>query len=143
MPDFTVLQIDDLASNLVLVERLLEYRPGIKVYSALSGPDGLDMALAHRPDLILLDLFMPGMAGDEVLTRLKADPRTSNIPVIVFSGSARDERVEAMLRSGAIDFLPKPFTVQSLFAAVDAVRNPLLKAAGVPVEEAKASVGSH
>jgi CheY-like chemotaxis protein len=132
MTDFTVLQIDDLASNLTLVERLLEYRPGIKVLSALSGSQGLELAQAHHPDLILLDLFMPVMAGDEVLAKLKADPKTCNIPVIVFSGSVRDERVEAMLRNGAIDFLAKPFTVQGLFTMVDKVRFPHGEVAQTP-----------
>jgi CheY-like chemotaxis protein len=118
-PDFTVLQIDDLESNLVLIERILERRPHTKVLSALNGPAGLALAEAEQPDLILLDISMPGMMGDEVLARLKAKPATAGIPVVIFSGRQRDEVVEKMLAEGAVDFLPKPFKVEGLLAVVD------------------------
>lgn len=121
---FTVLQIDDLDSNLLLVERLLENRGGIRVLSADSGLSGLSIARNEQPDLILLDVMMPHMGGDEVLDRLKGDPCTAQIPVVVFSGNRREGVVESMLDAGAESFLPKPFTVESLYAVVDSFRKP-------------------
>jgi CheY-like chemotaxis protein len=119
---FTLLQIDDLDANLVLIERLLARRPGIRTLSAHSGREGLAVAKAERPDLILLDIAMPHMSGDEVLSRLKNDPSTANIPVVVFSGSTRDDFVQAMLAAGAAGALPKPFTVKALYDLVDSFK---------------------
>ena len=119
---FTVLQIDDLDSNLFLIERLLGQRPDTEVLSALTGAEGLAVAKSKRPNLILLDVVMPEMGGQQVLARLKSDPSTADIPVVVFSGSGRDDVVEAMLASGAVHFLPKPFTVHGLYDVVDSFR---------------------
>ena len=120
---FRILQIDDQDSILMLVERLLTSRPGFESLSAENGRDGLALATAHHPDLILLDVGMPEMGGEEVLARLKADPGTADIPVMILSGSGHDEMIEFMLDHGAAGYLPKPFTAQALYAVVDAFQH--------------------
>ena len=82
----TVLAIDDHEDNLFLLESLLSGK-GFRVLTALNGPDGLAIAHAERPDLIVLDLAMPGMDGFEVLKRLREDRTTAKIPVIVLTAT--------------------------------------------------------
>jgi CheY-like chemotaxis protein len=116
----TVLYIEDTLSNLSLIQRLFDRRPEVKIVSAMEGRLGLDMAREHHPDLVLLDLHLPDMKGDEVLARLRTDPETSSIPVIVISTSAVPSEVKHLLGIGARDYLTKPFDVTKFFAAVDA-----------------------
>jgi PAS domain S-box-containing protein len=115
----TVLYIEDNLSNYSLVERLLAQRPNIAMLAAIDGGLGLELARQHRPDLILLDLHLPIMEGQEVLARLKADEATSDIPVVVVSADANASRVEALLDSGADAFLTKPLDVKRFMAVVD------------------------
>jgi PAS domain S-box-containing protein len=116
----TVLYIEDTLSNLSLIQRLFDRRPEVKIVSAMEGRLGLDMAREHHPDLVLLDLRVTDMKGDEVLARLRTDPETRSIPVIVISTSAVPSEVKHLLGIGARDYLTKPFDVGKFFAAVDA-----------------------
>jgi signal transduction histidine kinase/CheY-like chemotaxis protein len=85
----TVLYIEDNLSNLQLVERVLSRRPGVRLISAMRPQLGLDLAAEHDPDLVLLDLHLPDMPGQEVLRRLRAEPRTAEVPVVILSADAR------------------------------------------------------
>ena len=116
----TVLYVEDNNSNLRLVERILVKRPHIKLLSAMDGPLGLELARQHEPALILLDLHLPGMDGEDVLKHLKADERTAKIPVVVVSADATDSRVERLLAGGAEAFLTKPLQVTRFMSLVDA-----------------------
>jgi two-component system, sensor histidine kinase and response regulator len=110
----TILAIDDHEDNLFLLESLLEGK-GFRVLTALNGPDGLAIARAERPDLILLDLAMPGMDGFEVLERLRQDRLTSRIPVIVLTANYREAAmVERGLELGATEYLTKPIQMDEL-----------------------------
>jgi CheY-like chemotaxis protein/two-component sensor histidine kinase len=109
-----VLYIEDNLSNLRLVERILTKRPEINLITAMQGQMGLDMASEHRPDLILLDLHLPDMTGNEVLRRLRQDPRTATIPVVVLSADANPRHVEKLLEAGAQAYLTKPLDVMQL-----------------------------
>ena len=106
-----VLYIEDNLSNLTLVERILERRVSVELISAMQGTLGLELARQHHPDLIVLDLHLPDMPGTEVLTRLKTDPITREIPVIVLTADASGRQSERVRQLGAIDYLTKPLDV--------------------------------
>lgn len=82
-------------------------RNGFTVLTAVDGEEGLRLARAEKPDLVLLDLIMPGLQGFEVLKLLKADADTSSIPVIVLSNLGQDSDVQHALAAGAEDYLIK------------------------------------
>jgi CheY-like chemotaxis protein/two-component sensor histidine kinase len=106
----TVLYIEDNLSNLQLVSRIFERRGNVRVVPAMLGRLGLELA-ADRPDLILLDLHLPDMNGEEVLTRLRSDPATRDIPVVVMSADASPGVVERLISMGASAFITKPIAV--------------------------------
>lgn len=114
----TILYIEDNLSNLRLVEHILRKQPGINLITAMQGQIGLDMAYEHRPDLILLDLHLPDIAGDDVLRRLRADPRTASIPVAVLSADANPRRVAQLLEEGARAYLTKPLDLKQLIKVI-------------------------
>jgi CheY-like chemotaxis protein len=116
-----VLVIDDNLSNLRLVERILEVRPAITILAAQQGRMGLELAQQHRPDLILLDLQLPDLPGEEVLRWLQGDPATAAIPVIIFSADATPGRIARLRQAGVTDYLTKPFRVAMFLARIDAV----------------------
>lgn len=115
----TVLCIEDNSSNRVLIESALSLRPGIRLLTAGQGSFGLDLAQAHGPDLVLLDLNLPDMPGQDVLARLRADPATSNIPVIVISADATPRRIAALIEAGAFAFVTKPLAIHDLLETID------------------------
>jgi signal transduction histidine kinase/ActR/RegA family two-component response regulator len=115
----TVLYIEDNLSNLKLVERLVAQRPNIALVSAMQGGIGLTLARDHRPDLILLDLNLPDMAGEEVLARLQSDPRTAVLPVVVISADATSGQIKRLLEIGARAYLTKPLDVSRFFEIID------------------------
>jgi CheY-like chemotaxis protein len=117
----TVLYIEDNLSNLELMKAILRFRPGITLLSAMQGTLGLDLAREHRPDLILLDLNLPDMHGDEVLARLGQDERTRGLPVIVISADATASQRERTLAGGAHAYLTKPLDVQRLLELLEEV----------------------
>ncbi|MFQ5538580.1 MAG: response regulator, partial [Gemmatimonadota bacterium] len=110
MRDFTVLVVDDERDSRDLMAHYLEDF-GCNVLQAGSGEDGLKLAVEHQPDLITLDLMMPGMTGWEVLKELKADPVLRRIPVVVVSIVAGEGRGQLL---GAVDLVTKPFEREDL-----------------------------
>jgi PAS domain S-box-containing protein len=114
-----VLYVEDNRSNVRLMQRVLERRPNVTLLHAADGRDGLAMAAAQRPDLILLDLHLPDMSGHEVLRRLSEDSALRSIPVAVLSADAsplQPRRVEA---SGAMAYLTKPLDIHEVMALLD------------------------
>jgi CheY-like chemotaxis protein/anti-sigma regulatory factor (Ser/Thr protein kinase) len=120
----TVLYVEDNLSNLRLVERLFEPHGGVTLIPAMEGKLGLELARQHHPDLILLDLHLPGIDGEAVLEQLKADPGLREIPVIVVSADATSSRVERVLASGAQAFLTKPLNVRRFLEVVNETMSP-------------------
>ncbi|HEV2927659.1 MAG TPA: ATP-binding protein, partial [Propionibacteriaceae bacterium] len=119
-PALTVLYIEDNLSNLQLVEHILRHRPGVKLISAMRPQLGLDLAAQHQPDLILLDLGLPDMPGEEVLRRLRAGSKTADLPVVVLSSADTSPSLcTRLLELGVRTFLTKPLEVKNLFALVD------------------------
>ena len=124
-----VLVVDDEAGNRELLEAILT-EDGYRVEQADNGVRALAQATAAPPDLILLDLMMPGMNGFEVCQRLKQDPATASVPVIVVTALAQIKDKEAALTSGADDFLTKPVNTEDLRTRVAA----MLKVRGIRQE---------
>ena len=120
----TVLHIEDNHANLRLVEQLLRHRPGMRLIDAMQGSLGLELAVQHQPDVILLDVHLPDVSGDVVLQRLKADPRTAGIPVVVVSADATSGQMERFKTAGAHDYLTKPLDVGRLLEVVDGLSRP-------------------
>jgi CheY-like chemotaxis protein len=101
---------DDPEVGTTLRDALLEL--GYVVKNAMSGPEALEMMSAFQPDVVLLDVLMPGMSGDEVLEFLRRDyPR---VPVIMVTGNEDEERARALMARGAFDYIGKPFHLMTL-----------------------------
>jgi CheY-like chemotaxis protein len=115
----TVLYIEDNAVNRLLVERVFEHRSNIDVIVATRGLLGLEMARDHQPAVVLLDIHLPDVNGDKVLTRLRDDALTRDIPVVVLSADASDRQVQRLLNLGAAAYLTKPLDVHKLLETVD------------------------
>jgi DNA-binding NarL/FixJ family response regulator len=118
-PQPTILVVDDTPANAELLEASLSPR-GYRVQIASSGAEALAQMGTEPPDLVLLDVLMPGMDGFEVCRRLRADPVTSFLPVVMITATAGQERVRA-IQAGADDFLSKPFDQAELMARVSSL----------------------
>ncbi|RDH84583.1 MAG: hypothetical protein DIZ80_03705 [endosymbiont of Galathealinum brachiosum] len=116
---YTVLYIEDNPANLRLVNQLLSRRSNIHMWSAPEPLLGLELAAEHKPDLILLDINLPGMDGYEVLKQLKLREITRNIPVIAISANAMPRDIEKGAKAGFDDYITKPINVTTLLETVD------------------------
>ncbi len=114
-----VLYIEDDPVNFTLVERILEFRPTLKLMHARCGEMGVELAQVHHPRLILLDLNLPDIHGSEVLRRLQNEPGTAKVPVVVLSADATPSQIERLLTAGARNYLTKPFDIDPFLAVVD------------------------
>jgi PAS domain S-box-containing protein len=106
-----ILYVEDNLSNLELVESILARSPGVELIPAMQGSLALDLAARHDPDLVLLDLDLPDLAGEEVLRLLRADSRTDSIPVIVLSADATPAQLARMQGEGIVAYLTKPLNI--------------------------------
>ncbi len=117
----TVLHIEDNLSNFELVRHLLTQSPQVKLLAAMQGRLGLEMARQHRPDLILLDLHLPDISGEEMLRQLQEAPETRDIPVVVISADATVGRAGRLVEAGAHSYLTKPLDVKKFLALLDEI----------------------
>ena len=115
----TLLYIEDEDLNLRLVQRILQSHPEYRLLTAMQGGLGLELAREHQPDLILLDLNLPDMTGEEVLRRLKGDAATGHIPVLMVSADAMGDRIEEILLLGACGYLTKPYKVVQFLSVIE------------------------
>ncbi len=125
-----ILVVDNDAGTRVVMRAILE-QDGFVNEEAPSGTAALDAVRGGAPDLILLDLMMPGVDGYEFLRRLRADPKNGTTPVVVISAKGATERGEA-LAAGADDYFEKPFSPLALLRVVEATLGPEAAAAGRP-----------
>ena len=116
----TILVIDDEKDLIELVRYNLE-KEGFDVIAATDGQSGLEVVKKHRPDLVMLDLMMPGLDGLQVCQRLRADPRSGRIPVIMLTAKATEADRVVGLELGADDYITKPFSPREVVARVKAV----------------------
>ena len=112
----TILVVDDQPQNIRLLEAVLTPR-GYRVLSADSGAEALDLLAREQPHLVLLDIVMPGMDGYEVCRRIRENPDTAYLPVVMVTASESREKVRA-IEAGADDFVTKPFDQAELLARV-------------------------
>ncbi|MCL5269196.1 MAG: response regulator [bacterium] len=114
----TILAVDDEPDVLLIVKTALESE-GYQVVTASNGPDALALAVEMTPDLILLDVMMPGMSGFEVLRNLKAGDATGTIPVIMLTGVSERSMIQEALSSGTDYYIVKPFEFHDLLGKVN------------------------
>ncbi len=113
----TILIIEDEAQLREEVREFLEYEE-YRVLEASDGESGLQMALEQAPDLILCDMMMPGINGNEVFERLQANPRTDHIPFVMLTASASQEEIENSLSLGIDGYIVKPFEIDVILSKI-------------------------
>jgi two-component system phosphate regulon response regulator PhoB len=96
-------------------------REGYKVDVSHDGREGFEMIRSKSPDLVLLDIMLPGMSGTEITTKLRQDPRTANVPIIVLTAKGEESDIVVGLKFGADDYVTKPFSMSILVARIDAL----------------------
>lgn len=112
-----VLIIEDYPATTEMISNILKTE-GIEVATAVDGTSGLAKAKSLKPHLILLDIMMPEMSGFEVCQKLKEDPKTAKIPIIIVSVRAAEENIKKGKDLGAADYIPKPFDPFKLIEVV-------------------------
>jgi CheY-like chemotaxis protein len=116
-----VLYIEDNGANFQLMKHICQLRPLISLAGAKQGAVGLALARTFRPDLILLDLRLPDMSGNEVLRRLCEDERTSHIPIAVISAEAAPAEIHRLQKAGAAAYITKPLDIRRVLQLFDTV----------------------
>ena len=114
---FNVLAVDDIPLNLLLVQKMLS-KFNFRMRTASGGQQALDAVAQEKPDLILLDLMMPGIDGFEVIRRLREDPETADIQIVILSALNSNEDVIKGFNVGANDFIMKPIIMEKLLSCV-------------------------
>jgi len=115
----TLLYVEDNPANLMLVEDLISRRPGIRLLSARDGNEGVELALSALPDLILMDINLPGISGLAALRLLQGHPATARIPVIALSANASARDISRGIDAGFYRYLTKPIRVDEFLATLD------------------------
>jgi signal transduction histidine kinase/ActR/RegA family two-component response regulator len=116
----TLLYVEDNPANLELVEQLIARRSDLRLLSAPDGSLGIEFARAYLPELILMDINLPGLSGIEAMQILRLDPVTAHIPIIALSANAVPRDVERALDAGFFNYLTKPIVVRQFMEALDA-----------------------
>lgn len=114
----TILYIEDSEINIILVKRIFELEENITLLSAVSAEEGIQLAKEKKPDLILMDLTLPGMDGYKATELLKADKKTANIPVIALSAHESHEHRRKNEAAHFSDYISKPFNVETFFERI-------------------------
>jgi two-component system phosphate regulon response regulator PhoB len=143
-----ILVVDDERDLVELISMNLQ-RNGYEVVTAHDGPTGLDLARRQKPDLLILDIMMPGLSGRDVTIALKGDPDTATIPILMLTAKTEETDIIVGLSMGADDYVTKPFSMKVLIARVAAVlrrkaaiepANAILAAGQVVIDQAKHEV---
>jgi len=121
--DGRLLYVEDNPANLRLMERIVERIPNLQLLSAHTAELGLELARAHLPDLIFMDIGLPGMNGYEAIEHLKSDPATAHIPVVAVSASVTKSDIDRGREAGFADYVPKPLQIDQILAHVNNALN--------------------
>jgi CheY-like chemotaxis protein len=129
----TLLYVEDNPANLKLVERIIARHPNIVLLTAVNGNSGIEIARASMPEVILMDINLPGINGFDALKILRADPATAHIPVIAISANAMPRDIKKGLELGFLRYITKPIKVDEFMEALDVA----LEFAGQKVGQSK------
>lgn len=113
-----ILVVDDIATNITLIQALLKGK-NYEVLSACNGIQAIETANQAQPEVILLDLMMPGMDGFEVLARLRSSERTRKIKVVIVSAISKKEDIQRAMDLGADEYIPKPIFASRLYQVLE------------------------
>lgn len=116
---YSVLYVEDNLTNLELVEQIISRRPDIRFYSAPDATKGVELAGTLLPDVILMDINLPGLSGTAAMRSLRADPRTAHIPVIALSANAIPREILSALEAGFHGYITKPIKISVLTRTLD------------------------
>jgi CheY-like chemotaxis protein len=134
----TLLYVEDNPANLRLVEQLIARRPNMRLLSAGDATLGIELARAHQPDVILMDINLPGISGIRALKILREDPLTQRIPVVAISANAMPHDIRRGLDAGFFRYLTKPIKVDAFMDALDVALDYSSLASGAGVSGKKA-----
>ena len=115
----TLLYVEDNPANLTLVEQLIERRSDLRLLTAINGTLGVNLARAQQPEVILMDINLPGISGIQALKILREDPLTAHIPVLAISANAMPGDIRKGLDAGFFRYLTKPIKVAEFMAELD------------------------
>jgi CheY-like chemotaxis protein len=115
----TLFYVEDNSANLALVEQLIARRSDIRLLTAMNGTLGVELARNSRPDVILMDINLPGISGIEALQVLREDPATAHIPIVALSANAMPRDIKKGLEAGFFQYLTKPIKVNEFMGALD------------------------
>jgi CheY-like chemotaxis protein len=115
----TLLYVEDNPANLLLVEQIMLEQPHISMFSARDGNHGVEMARAHRPDVILMDINLPGISGIEAMNILRKDQTTMHIPIIALSANAMLQEIKLVQEAGFFSYLTKPIKINEFMNALN------------------------
>ena len=115
----TLLYVEDNPANLELVEQLIARRPDLRLLSAADGNLGIEFARAYLPEVILMDINLPGISGIGAMKILQADPTTAHIPIIALSANAIPHDIQKGLEAGFFRYLTKPIKVGEFMETLD------------------------
>ncbi|HTL98604.1 MAG TPA: response regulator, partial [Holophagaceae bacterium] len=116
----TLLYVEDNPANLKLVEQIIARHSSLRLLTAVNGDSGVSVALASRPDVILMDINLPGISGFEALEILRADPAAAHTPVIAISANAMALDIERGMGAGFFRYITKPIKVDEFMDAIEA-----------------------
>jgi PAS domain S-box-containing protein len=133
----TLLYVEDNPANLKLVEQLIDRRPDMRLLVAGDGDLGVRLALANLPEVILMDINLPGISGIEALQILREDPATAHIPVVALSANAMPRDIEKGLQAGFFRYLTKPIKVNEFMDTLDVALKFAAESAGAAAGQAK------
>lgn len=114
-----VLYVEDTTANIRLMEEIFKRRPEVTFLSVMSGGIALDMIREHHPDLVLLDLHLPDIGGEEVMRRIRADESTQDIPIVILSADATHDQPQHLIAEGVTAYLTKPIEIAKLLEIAD------------------------
>jgi CheY-like chemotaxis protein len=115
----TLLYVEDDLANLALVEQLIARRSDLKLLTALDAHLGIQLARANQPDVILMDINLPGISGFDALKILRKDPATAHIPVVALTANAVPRDIQKGLEAGFFHYLTKPIKFNEFVDALD------------------------
>jgi PAS domain S-box-containing protein len=119
-PRYSVLYVEDNPANLDLVKQIIARRADVHFFSAAEAGIGIALARSHMPDVILMDINLPGISGMDAMQILRADPRTTHIPILALSANAVPRDIQHAIDSGFLNYITKPIKVNPFLQTLDA-----------------------